>query len=143
MPEFPSRQLVEEHKIADLLPDSPLDSPVDGRKEARGVLARDGKYFIVFDNHTVLAKLSDDLLPNRMNGLFGIARAEEGYEGIAYNPDKNRYYLLAETRKQKGDDISYENVEGVAWLTRTRQVTVSDRHKKDQPEHFSNKDQSI
>jgi hypothetical protein len=41
--------------------------------------------------------------------------------------------------------IRYGNIEGVAWITRTRVVTVSDRRKKkDQPdEGLSEKDQSI
>ena len=40
-------------------------------------------------------------------------------------------------------DISYGNVEGVAWLTPGRIVTVSDRRKVNQSEHFAKTDQSI
>lgn len=39
--------------------------------------------------------------------------------------------------------ICYGNIEGVAWLTRTRIATVSDRRKKKQSKWFRNKDQSI
>jgi hypothetical protein len=42
-------------------------------------------------------------------------------------------------------EISYGNVEGVAWLKPipNRVVTVSDRRKDDQPEHLAKTDQSI
>jgi hypothetical protein len=46
----------------------------------------------------------------------------------------------------RSDDgtIRYGNIEGVAWITRTRIVTVSDRRKKNQPdEDLSEQDQSI
>ena len=40
--------------------------------------------------------------------------------------------------------IRYGNIEGVAWITRTGVVTVSDRRKKKhQPKGLSDKDQSI
>jgi hypothetical protein len=39
------------------------------------------------------------LQPNRANGLFGVAHAEYGYEGITYNAVKQRYFLLVEARK--------------------------------------------
>lgn len=98
MADIPTLQLVRESTIADLLP----NSRSGGRYEASGVLAKDGKHFVVFDNITSVARLSDDLLPNQMNGLFGMAPIEGGYEGITYNADKDRYYLLVESCKQKG-----------------------------------------
>lgn len=40
--------------------------------------------------------------------------------------------------------LRYGNIEGVAWIDRTRVVTVSDRRKKKgQPKSVSDKDQSI
>ena len=97
MTSVPSLQLVQESKIADLLPNGPLDLEF----EASGVLAKDGIYFVVFDNLTSVAGLSEDLLPNDSNALSGMAEVDDGYEGIAYNARKNRFYLLVESRKQK------------------------------------------
>jgi len=96
-----------ERKISALLPESP-----DTRAwEASGVLARNGKYFVVFDNQTSIARLSADLDVTNMNGLFGTAHAEEGYEGIAYNAAKHRYYLLVESRRRKTGEFHAEIVE--------------------------------
>ena len=90
-------QLICERKIRDLFPD---DSPT-GPLEASGVLAMGGKFFVVFDSRTDVARLAGDLAPNAMNGLFGMARGREGFEGIAYNPDARRFYLLIESRKTR------------------------------------------
>jgi hypothetical protein len=92
----PTLNLVCESKIRDLLP---RDLPVE-RWEASGVLVKDGHFFIVFDNRTEVARLSDDLQPNGTNGLFGMAHGDSGYEGITYNAAKRRYYLLVEAREQ-------------------------------------------
>ncbi len=97
MADIPTLQLVQESKIAELLPDEPPDVAY----EASGVLTRNGKCFVVFDNHTSVARLAVDLSANVMNGRFGMARAADGYEGITFNDAKGRYYLLVESRKQK------------------------------------------
>jgi hypothetical protein len=88
-------KLVCESKIRDLLP---RDHP-SKRWEASGVLAKDHHYFVVFDDRSEIARISDDLQPNDANGLFGMAHAVCGYEGIAYNGDKERFYLLVEARE--------------------------------------------
>src|SRR6187401_334001 len=87
--------LVRERKIGELLP--PKGS--GKRWEASGVLARDGHYYVVFDDRTEIARLSSCLEPNEANGVFGIAHAVCGYEGITYNPDRDRYYLLVESHE--------------------------------------------
>jgi len=107
MSEVPTLELVQKQKIANLLPDAPLGVAY----EASGVLAKDDKLFVVFDNSTSVARLSQDLSPNPMNGLFGMARGEDGYEGITYNAAKQRYYLLVESRKQKSGCYRAEIVE--------------------------------
>jgi hypothetical protein len=96
MADTPVLQLVRESKIAELFP----NDRAHGAFEASGVLAKDGKFFVVCDNQTAVARLSQDLIPNDMNGCFGTAPIEGGYEGIAYNPDKGRYYLLIESLKR-------------------------------------------
>ncbi len=91
----PTLKLVREAKICDLMP---CDQPTT-RYEASGVLVKDGHYFVVFDNRTEIGRFADDLQPKKTNGLFGIAHADFGYEGITYNAAKQRYYLLVESRK--------------------------------------------
>src|SRR5262249_24399844 len=51
------------------------------------------------DDRTEIARISDNLEHNKINGLFGVARAVRGYEGITYNAAKSRFYLLVEARK--------------------------------------------
>jgi len=96
MDRVPSLKLVCETKICDLVP---CDQPGE-RWEASGVLVKDRHYFVVFDDRTEIARFSDDLQPNNANGLFGMAHAVSGYEGITYNAPKQRFYLLVESRKR-------------------------------------------
>jgi hypothetical protein len=64
------------------------------------VLVKDDHFFAVFDDRTEIARIANDLKPNSANGLFGMAHAVSGYEGITYNAHMQRYYLLVESRKQ-------------------------------------------
>ena len=88
-------KLLFESKIGELIH---CDPPIK-RWEASGVLVRDQSFFIVFDDRTEIARLSDDLRPNESNGMFGITYAEYGFEGITFNAPKRRFYLLVEARK--------------------------------------------
>jgi hypothetical protein len=102
--------LVCESKICDLMTG---DSP-GTRWEASGVLAKDGYCYVVFDDRTEVGRFADELHPNKENGLFGISRADFGFEGIAYNAAKQRFYLLVEARKHAGGTyraqlIEYDN----------------------------------
>jgi hypothetical protein len=90
-------KLVRERKIRELLS---CDEPTQ-RWEASGVLVKDGHYFVVFDDRTEVARISDGMQPNPTNGLFGGARGISGYEGITYNTDKQRFYLLVESREHR------------------------------------------
>ena len=92
----PTLNLVRESKIRDLMT---CDQPAK-RWEASGVLVKDGYFFVVFDDRTDIGRFSGDLQPNDANGLFGLSRGDVGYEGIAYNAAKRRFYLLVESRKQ-------------------------------------------
>jgi hypothetical protein len=92
----PTLKLVCERRICDLI----TCDETAKRWEASGVLVKDGQYFVVFDNRTEIARVSSDLQPNTANGLFGMAHAVDGYEGITYNAAKRRYYLLVESRRQ-------------------------------------------
>jgi hypothetical protein len=94
----PSLKLVSESKICDLLP---RDKQKKERWEASGVLVKGSDYFVVFDDRAQIARISDDLEPNDSNGLFGNSDST-GFEGITYNAAKQRFYVLVESRKQKG-----------------------------------------
>jgi hypothetical protein len=106
----PTLQLVRERKICELVS---CDKSTK-RWEASGVLVKDGNYFVVFDDRTEIARISNDLQPNKKNGLLGMAHGVCGYEGITYNDAKQRYYLLVESRKLAGGQyrasiVEYDN----------------------------------
>ena len=112
-------RLVDEQKIGDLFP----NRPPAGALEASGVLAMNGMFYVVFDNRTDVAKLADDLSANRMNGLFGMAHGRRGYECITYNPYKQRFYLLIESRKTRSGKYRpeiFEYGESLAYLKHRR-----------------------
>jgi hypothetical protein len=92
---IPTLNLVREAKICDLMM---CDQPTT-RYEASGVLVKDGQYFVVFDDRTEIGRFSDDLQPQKTNGLFGMSHADFGYEGVTYNDARRRFYLLVESRK--------------------------------------------
>jgi hypothetical protein len=73
-----------------------LCNPPIKRWEASGVLVKGRHYFVVFDDRSEVACVSDDLQPNDANALFGISSADYGFEGISYNVAKQR---LVEARK--------------------------------------------
>jgi hypothetical protein len=100
-------KLVQESKIRDLLPDSASTK----RFEASGVLAKESDYFVVFDDHTAVARTTNDLCLSNSNVLIGTAPLKGGYEGIAYNAEKHRYYLLVESLPHDGDEHRAEIVE--------------------------------
>src|SRR5262245_20070009 len=99
MPTMPTLKLVCESKICDLLP---RHKQKKERWEASGVLVKGSDYFVVFDDRAKIARISDDLKPNNSNALVGMSDAEFGFEDITYNAAKERFYLLVESRKQKG-----------------------------------------
>lgn len=96
MAKAPELKLVRESKIRDLMPRDQRSK----RWEASGVLVKNQHYLVVFDDRSEIARLSNDLKPNDANGLFGMAHADCGYEGIAFNAAKQLYYLLVEARER-------------------------------------------
>jgi hypothetical protein len=93
----PALQLVCESKISELMPGEERRR----RWEASGVLVQQGHFYVVFDDQAKVAWLSDDLQPDGANQLLGTSKSSCGFEGIAYNQGKRRFYLLVEARKQK------------------------------------------
>ena len=86
--------LVQEAKIFEI-----LGEQVDSRLEASGVLAKDGVFYVIFDNLADIACLSSQLSP--VAGENRLIRQKHGYhrgfEDIAYDPWSNRYYVLIES----------------------------------------------
>jgi hypothetical protein len=92
----PVLTLVEERKISDYI-DPPAGS---GVLEASGVVAKDGYYYIIFDNIRRVARIHSGLdRRSNKHGWFGRARTGDGYEDIAYSPYTRRFYLLVEAEK--------------------------------------------
>ena len=68
--------------------------------EASGVVAKDGYYYVIFDNIRRIARIHSGLdRRSRKHGWLGRARSGEGYEDIAFSPYTRRFYLLIEGEK--------------------------------------------
>ena len=63
------------------------------RYEASGVRFANGRFYVVFDNSSRVARVNTKLTKAK---LLGKKRKEEGFEGIAYNPRNNMFYLVEE-----------------------------------------------
>jgi hypothetical protein len=88
--------LVVERKLSDLL-EPPKGS---GVLEASGVVAKDGDYYVIFDNVRRIGRVHSSLQPgSKNNSWFGGARQGEGYEDIAFSPHTRQFYLLIEAEK--------------------------------------------
>jgi hypothetical protein len=94
----PTLNLVGERKLRDLLEGQ---SSAKGW-EASGVLARNGHFYVVFDDHSRVARIANDLQAVPANALLGKEHDFGGFEGISYNAARQRFYLLVESRKQAG-----------------------------------------
>lgn len=96
VPPRPALRLVQERKLAEL-----IAFPEGGAVlEASGVLANGRDCFVIFDNVRRVARIDVSLAPEfSRHGWLGRPRAGEGYEDIAYSPQRRRYYLLIEAEK--------------------------------------------
>src|SRR5437016_8064390 len=92
----PVMTLVAERKLSDLI-EPPKGS---GVLEASGVIAKDGYYYVIFDNVRHVARIHSGLEPgSKKHSWFGRARDGEGYGAIAFRPHTRRFYLLIEAEK--------------------------------------------
>lgn len=92
----PVMSLVAERHLTDLL------KPPSGSRvlEASGVIAKDGAYFVVFDNIRRLARVDPGFEPgSKLHSWLGPTRPGDGYEDIAFSPHTRRFYLLVEAEK--------------------------------------------
>ena len=88
--------LVTEQRLQNLI------APPKGSSvlESSGVVAKDGDYYVIFDNVRRMARVDAGLVAgSRAHGWFGQRRGGDGYEDIAYSPQTRRFYLLIEAEK--------------------------------------------
>jgi hypothetical protein len=86
--------LVREAKLASLLAGAGGD-----RLEASGVLAADGRCYVIFDNAPDIARVQATLSSAAGSGLIRQPRGRRaGFEDIAHDPAVGRFYVLIEAR---------------------------------------------
>ena len=91
-------ELVKEAKIFDI-----LEGSLDPRLEASGVLARDGLFYVIFDNLPHIACIGPELSPAaRDNHMIMQDRGHRrGFEDIAYDARSGRFYVLIESLRAR------------------------------------------
>jgi hypothetical protein len=92
-------RLVREAPVGDLLPGG-----APHRLEASGVLAVEGRFYVIFDNVRTVAVIDEDL--DRVDDNTTVAtgaHAPEAYEDIASDPVTGDVYLLIEAAR-RGDE---------------------------------------
>ncbi len=69
------------------------------RYEASGVRYTNGKFYVVFDNSSRVARVNTKLTKAK---LLGKERKNVGFEGMAYDPVNREFYLVEESLEHKG-----------------------------------------
>jgi hypothetical protein len=90
-------ELVREAKVSDILDGTP-DSKPEARLEASGVLAKDGLFYVIFDNLPHIACIDPDL--SRASMIMQQRGHSDGFEDIAYDPWSGRFYVLIESLRR-------------------------------------------
>jgi len=114
-------ELVKETKLFDI-----LAGRLDPRLEASGVLARDGLFYVIFDNLPHIACLGAELSSAATaNHVIEHDRGHRrGFEDIAYDTQNGRFYVLIESLPRgrakfmaavQEYDINFGYI-GTAWL---------------------------
>jgi hypothetical protein len=86
-------ELVAEAKVFDI-----LGKRLDARLEASGVLAKDGVFYVIFDNLPHIARIGPELSPvGTANAVIRQKNGHDsGFEDIAYDAWQDRFYVLIE-----------------------------------------------
>jgi hypothetical protein len=94
---MPQLELVREAKIFDI-----LEGSLGPRLEASGVLAKDGLFYVIFDNLPHIACIGPELAgAARDNHMIVQERGHRrGFEDIAYDPWSGRFYVLIESLRR-------------------------------------------
>jgi hypothetical protein len=114
-------ELVREAKVFDI-----LAGRLDPRLEASGVLAKDGLFYVIFDNIPHIACIGPELSPAAVaNHVIEQDRGHRrGFEDIAYDRRHGRFYVLIEALPRghgkflaavQEYDINFGYL-GIAWL---------------------------
>jgi len=87
-------ELVNEAKIFDI-----VEGSLDPRLEASGVLAKDGLFYVIFDNLPHVACIGSELSRGARDNHMIIQEKGycRGFEDIAYDPWPGRFYMLIES----------------------------------------------
>ena len=90
-------ELVREAKILDIMPGS-----LDPRLEASGVLAKDGLFYVIFDNLPHIACIGPGLAREAGdNHMIMQERGHRrGFEDITYDARSGRFYVLIESLRR-------------------------------------------
>lgn len=99
--------LLQETKISDI-----LAGQVESRLEASGVLAKDGIFYVIFDNLADIACIGSELSPGSNENRFIRQKRgrQSGFEDIAYDPWSYQYYVLIEALP-RGDGVFMAKVQ--------------------------------
>jgi hypothetical protein len=114
-------ELVREAKVFTI-----LGGRLNPRLEASGVLAKDGLFYIIFDNLPHIACVTPELLPASVaNHVIEQDRGHRrGFEDIAYDSSSGRFYILIESLRRghakymaavQEYDVNFGYI-GTAWL---------------------------
>jgi hypothetical protein len=114
-------ELVKEAKIFDI-----FEGRLDPRLEASGVLAKDGLFYVIFDNLPHIACIGSELSPGAVANhvIKQHTGHRQGFEDIAYDPWTGHFYVLIESLPRGGGkfmarvqeyDASFGYLAG-AWL---------------------------
>jgi hypothetical protein len=92
-------ELVKEAKIFDI-----VEGSLNPRLEASGVLAKDGLFYVIFDNLPHVACISAELSRTARDNHMIIQEKgyRRGFEDIAYDPWPGRFYILIESLPRGG-----------------------------------------
>ena len=90
-------ELVREAKILDI-----LEGSLNPRLEASGVLAKDGLFYVIFDNLPHIARIGPGLAraASRNHMIMQEKGHRRGFEDIAYDPQSGRFYVLIESLRR-------------------------------------------
>jgi hypothetical protein len=87
-------ELVREYKIHELLP----EGSADDRFEASGVCARDGCFYVIFDNAPHIARLDSSLTVGHPANVLLRQRGESaGFEDLTYHARAHRFLVIIES----------------------------------------------
>jgi len=90
-------ELVREAKILDI-----LEGSLNPKLEASGVLAKDGLFYVIFDNLPHIARIGPALARAASDTHMIVQEKghRRGFEDIAHDPRSGRFYVLIESLRR-------------------------------------------